>query len=98
MMIAKPTTVEVIEVPNEGAISFLGQYVEVRCGNYHYAGKLVGVNDKCVKLEEAHTVFDSGAYTPKKYDDAQAHVQSELLVYFNFIESMMPIPASRLGK
>ena len=90
--------VEVIEVENEGAISLLGQYVEIRCGNYHYAGKLVGVNDLCVELDEAHTIFNSGAYTPEKYDNVQPHVESLLLVYFNFIESMMPIPKSRLGK
>lgn len=94
--LAKP--VEVIEVEGEGAIGLLGQYVEVRCGNYHYAGKLTGVNDKCIELEEAHTVFSSGAYTIKKYEDAQRHVDSKLLVYFNFIESLMPIPSSRLGK
>lgn len=94
--LAKP--VEVIEVENEGAISLLGEYVEIRCGNYHYAGKLVGVNDLCVELEEAHTIFSSGAYTTKKYDDVQPHVESKLLVYFNFIESLMPIPKTRLGK
>ena len=94
--LAKP--VEVIEVEGEGAIGLLGHYVEVRCGNYHYAGKLTGVNDMCIQLEEAHTIFSSGAYTTEKYDDAQPHVESSLLIYFNFIESMMPIPASRLGK
>jgi hypothetical protein len=94
--LAKP--VKVIEVENEGAISLLGDYVEIRCGNYHYAGKLVGVNDLCVELEEAHTIFDGGSYTTKKYSDVQAHVESKLLVYFNFIESLMPIPKSRLGK
>lgn len=90
--------VAVIEVENEGAVSLLGKYVEIRCGNYHYAGKLVGVNDLCVELDEAHTVFHSGAYTTKKYDDVQPHVEGKLLVYFNFIESMMPIPKTRLGK
>jgi len=96
MMKVKPT-VEVIEVENEGAISLLGEFVEIRCGSYHYAGRLVGVNDKCVELEHAHTVFSSGSYTTKKYDDAQKHVKSKLLVYFGFIESISPIPASRLG-
>lgn len=97
-MLVQAPRISVIEVEGEGAVALLEQYVEVRCGNYHYAGKLVGVNDKCIKLEEAHTVFNSGAYTTKRYEDAQAHVQSELLVYFNFIESLMPIPPSRLGK
>jgi hypothetical protein len=90
--------VAVIEVEGEGAISLLGEYVEIRCGNYHYAGKLVGVNDLCVELEEAHTIFSSGSYTTKKYEDVQPHVESKLLVYFNFIESLMPIPKTRLGK
>lgn len=88
---------EVIEVPNDGAVSLLGQYIEVRCGNYHYAGKLTGVNDKCIELEEAHTIFNSGPYSTEKYEDAQKHVESNVLIYFGFIESLMPIPASRLG-
>lgn len=97
-MLKQAPRVEVIEVEGEGAISLLGEYVEIRCGNYHYAGKLVGVNDKCVELEDSHTIFNSGAYTTKKYTDVQKHVESKLLVYFNFIESILPIPPSRIGK
>lgn len=89
--------VEVVEVENEGAISLLGEYVEVRCGSYHYAGKLIGVNDLCIELEEAHTIFESGAYTTAKYKDTQKHVESKALIYFSFIECILPIPKSRLG-
>jgi hypothetical protein len=41
------------------------------CANYIYTGKLVGVNDQFVKLDSASIVYETGAFTEKKWKDAQ---------------------------
>lgn len=66
-----PSTVEVIEVENEGFMSLLGKQVEIRCNVYIYAGILRGVNSSCVKLDNAAIVYETGPFTDKKYKDAQ---------------------------
>ena len=62
---------EVIEVPDEGFVSLLNQNVLVMCGNYFYFGKLVGVNETCIKIEKCHQVFETGAFTEKSFKDKQ---------------------------
>ncbi len=55
----------------EGLESFMGQVVTLFCGIYIYTGKMVGVNDKCVKLEDAKIVYETGAFTDKAWKDVQ---------------------------
>lgn len=62
---------KVIEVQEEGLLSLLGKQVEIRCNIYIYAGTLVGVNDTCVKLDNAAIVYETGPFTDAKYKDAQ---------------------------
>ena len=61
----------VVEVKEEGLLALIGKNVEVFCGVYIYAGKLVGVNDTCIKLANPHLVYETGAFIDKKYKDAQ---------------------------
>lgn len=63
--------VTVTEVDGEGLEALLNQNVLLFGMNYIYAGKLVGVNDKFVKLENAQIVYETGAFTTKGYTDAQ---------------------------
>ena len=63
--------VTVTEVEGEGLEALLNQNVLLFGMNYIYAGKLVGVNDKFVKLENAQIVYETGAFTTKGYTDAQ---------------------------
>jgi hypothetical protein len=46
------------ESEREGLDVLLGENVLLLCGNYFYHGRLVGVNDTCVKLENASIVFE----------------------------------------
>lgn len=85
----KPATVEVVEVPEEGFLALLGQQVEIRCNVYIYAGILVGVNDSCVKLDRAAIVYETGAHTAAKYQDAQ-HIGDGQYVQLGLIESFGP--------
>jgi hypothetical protein len=63
--------VEVVEVEGEGLQALLGELVILFCGNYFYAGKLVGVNTDCVLLEDGGIVYKTGAFTDKAWKDMQ---------------------------
>jgi hypothetical protein len=63
--------VTVTEVVGEGLESLLGENVMFFCVNYIYAGKLTGVNQLCVILEDAKIVYETGAFTEKGFKDAQ---------------------------
>lgn len=62
---------EVVEVSGEGLEGLLGQNVELFGFVYIYAGKLVGVNEKTVKLANPHIVYETGSHTEASYKDAQ---------------------------
>jgi len=47
------------EASGEGLESLLGEYVALWCMNYIYAGKLVGVNERDVKLTDAKVVYET---------------------------------------
>lgn len=64
--------VEVQEVEGEGLVSLLGERVTFYCAAFIYTGKLVGVNDSCVKLEDAAIVYNTGPHDTKTWEDAQA--------------------------
>lgn len=74
------------EVENEGLIALLGKTVTLFCVNYIYAGKLVGVNKSCVKLENAHIVYETGDFSTHSFKDAQ-RVGKEFYVNTQAIES-----------
>ena len=59
------------EVASEGLAGLLGKRVTLFCGVYIYTGNLVGVNDTCVKLEDAGIVYETGAFTDTKWKDCQ---------------------------
>lgn len=79
--------VETKEVQEEGFLSLLGKNVEIFCGVYIYAGRLVGVNDKCVKLGNPHLVYETGGFLDKKYRDAQPMGREFHYVSISFVES-----------
>lgn len=62
----------VTEVENEGLEALMGQRVTLFCSTYIYTGKLVGVNQTCVKLEEAGIVYETGAFDNRKWTDCQS--------------------------
>lgn len=64
--------VNVTEVAGKGLMALLGERVTLFCLNYIYTGKLVGVNDSCVMLEDASIVYETGPLGTKEWEDAQA--------------------------
>ena len=60
------------EVTNEGLEILLGQNITVWCGVYIYTGKLVGVTDSYIKLEDAKIVYETGSFADSSWADAQS--------------------------
>lgn len=63
--------VAVTEVEDDGFEGLIGENVTLFCLNYIYTGKLVGVNDRFVLLENAKVVYETGPFGDKSWKDAQ---------------------------
>ena len=60
-----------IDVENEGLMSFIGKPITVYCAAYIYYGTLSGVNDECIKLDDAKIVYDTGSHNTDKFADVE---------------------------
>jgi hypothetical protein len=56
---------------SEGFDALLGARVTLFCMNYIYTGKLAGVAEDHLLLEEAAIVYETGAFSDTKWKDAQ---------------------------
>lgn len=63
--------VSVQEVDGEGLVGLLGERITVFSLNYIYTGDLVGVNDNCIKLDNAAIVYETGPFNDSQWKDAQ---------------------------
>lgn len=64
--------VNVTEVEGEGLVGLLGERILVWSLNYIYEGDLVGVNDDCIRLDNAAVVYETGELSAKTRKDAQS--------------------------
>jgi hypothetical protein len=71
----------------EGLDGLLGEQVIIICACYIYSGKLVGVNESCIKLEDASIVYETGTWSDKSYKDAQKLPHKHHYVATGMIES-----------
>ena len=78
--------IEVQEVEGEGLVKLMGEQVMLFCVNYIYTGKLIGVNEAYVLLENPSIVYETGPFGDKKFKDAQA-LPFEHYVQISAIES-----------
>jgi hypothetical protein len=85
----KAVTKEVEKVEGEGLFALLGEKVLLMCANYFYAGKLAGVNDTCVLLDDPKIVYETGDWSADKYKDAQS-LPASWYVRIDAIESFGP--------
>jgi len=79
--------VEVVQVEGEGLDGLLDQPVLLLCANYFYTGKLIGVCETYVKLENPSVVYETGAWTEKGYRDSQKLHVNEFYVQRAAIEA-----------
>lgn len=75
------------EIAGEGLEKLLGERVLLLCANYFYSGKLIGVNEDCVLLEDPAIVYETGAWSEKKTTDEQKLHSKFWYVQRSFIES-----------
>lgn len=79
--------VQVTEVAGEGLEQLLGQRVLLMCAGYFYEGKLVGVNETFVKIEDPGIVYSVGLWSSKSYEDIQKLHTDKWYVQRGLIES-----------
>lgn len=77
----------VTEVENEGFEKLLGETVTLFCLNYFYNGKLVGVNETCVLLQDPKIIYETGSFANESWKDIQPMGIDELYVQKNAVES-----------
>ena len=75
------------EIEGEGLEKLLGETVTLFCLNYFYNGKLVGVNDTCVLLQDPKIIYETGSFSDNSWKDAQSMNIQELYVQKTAIES-----------
>lgn len=78
--------VKVEEVEGEGYEGLMGERVLIMCAGYFYEGKLIGVNDYFVKLEDPGIVYATGAWSDKSYADIQKMHTKEWYVTRGLVE------------
>lgn len=61
----------IYEDTTESLQKLLGEYVTLYCLSFIYAGKLIGVNEQGVLLENASIVYETGAHANKKWSVAE---------------------------
>ena len=72
---------------SEGMQKLMGERVTLLCCNYFYTGKLVGVNDSCVLLQDPSIVYETGDWGKKDWADVQKLPCGEIYVQTAAIES-----------
>ena len=77
---------KIVEVSDEGLEGLLGETVTLMCVNYFYTGKLVGVNDSCVRLDNPSIVYETGPWSDSNWSDAQP-LPNTIYVRCNAIEA-----------
>jgi hypothetical protein len=78
--------VSVQEVSGEGFEALLGEQITCFCAVYIYTGKLIGVNDTCILLENPKIVYETGDFNTKSWKDAQA-LPNNLYIQKGMVES-----------
>lgn len=79
----------VVETKEGGLVAMLGEKVSLFCGIYIYTGKLIGVNEDHVELDDVSIVYETGELTEGDWKDAQ-QLPSPWRVMLQGIESWGP--------
>ncbi len=75
-----------VEETDAGLITLMGERITLFCANYIYTGKLAGVNDDFVLLEDAAIVYETGAFDAPEWKDAQ-QLPDDIYVMLGAVES-----------
>jgi hypothetical protein len=61
----------IVQSEDGGFEAMLGEDIFLLCSTYFYVGKLVGVNEDHLELEEAKLVYETGPWGSAEWEDAQ---------------------------
>jgi len=75
------------QVEGEGLESLLGEMVEIWCECYIYHGKLIGVNDNDILLDNASIIYETGPLNEAGYKDIQTFGLKQRYIRVSKIES-----------
>ena len=75
------------EIENEGFEKLLGETVTLFCLNYFYNGKLIGVNESCVLIQDPKIIYETGEWSNDSWSDVQKMGIEELYIQKQAIES-----------
>lgn len=75
------------EVSEEGLEGLLGKQVVLFCLNYFYTGRLTGVNQADVRLDNAKIIYETGSFDASDWKDAQTITAKPVYVRIDKIES-----------
>jgi len=75
------------QVKGEGFEALMGEVITVFCLNYIYTGKLIGVNDTCILLQDPKIVYETGPFNEKGWKDAQSLPNDKLYIQVGCVES-----------
>lgn len=77
-----------VKADNAGLSTLLTQRITLFCINYIYTGKLEALtSDGCALLSSPAIVYETGAFTTKKWQDAQA-LPNALYVLLSAVEAI----------
>lgn len=79
--------VNVVETGESALESLMGERVTFFCINYIYAGKLTGVNETSVLIEDPSIIYETGPFFNDKYKDEQKLGVKEFFIATACIES-----------
>jgi len=77
---------KIIETDEKPLDLLIGETVTLLCAAYFYTGKLTGVNDYCVELEDPSIVYETGKWDSPTWADAQPLPTKHLYVTLGSIE------------
>lgn len=89
-----PKVVEnVTEVVEEsgGPLVLLGKTVYVSCTSYAFTGKLTGVNDKFIEVDDPEIVYETGAWSAKTFKGTEKLPTPRICIFLTQVESMFEV-------
>ena len=80
--------VNVVETNETAFEQIMGEQITIFSLNYIYHGKLIGVNDENILLENPKIVYETGKFTDKCFKDAQSLGCDEFFIQKGTIECL----------
>ena len=75
-----------------GVAQFMGKSILLKCMNYFYFGKIIGVDAFGATVQDCYVVFETGAFDAAQFKDAQK-IGDRFVIALQSIEAFGPVSA-----